>query len=34
MEEINLKGLESVPHKQMIAMINQYIVSSTDTVNK
>lgn len=34
MEELNLKVLESVPHKQMIAMVNQYIVNTTDTINK
>jgi len=34
MEELNLKVLEGVPHKQMMALVNQYIINTTDTINK
>ena len=34
MEEINLKILDAVPHKQTLALINQYIYATTDEINK
>jgi hypothetical protein len=34
MDQINYKVLERVPHKNMIAFLNQYIINTTDQINK
>jgi hypothetical protein len=32
-KEVNLKALESFPYKQIIAMMDTYIINTTDIIN-